>query len=47
MEEITDKKSVIVGGYGEFGAPFTLIHALVQSKAKDLTIGAVHGGFRG
>ncbi|WBU53606.1 3-oxoacid CoA-transferase subunit A [Paracoccus sp. SCSIO 75233] len=38
IEQIPDGASIMVGGFGNSGAPFGLINALIEHGAKDLTI---------
>lgn len=44
LEGLDDKKTIVVGGYGGLGAPFTLLDGIAKHKAKDLHMIALHGG---
>src|SRR3989442_15946097 len=44
LADVKDGSTVMIGGFGTAGMPFTLIDALIAQGAKDLTIVANNAG---
>src|SRR5262249_42190425 len=44
LRDVRDGASVMIGGFGTAGMPFTLIDALIEQGASDLTIVANNAG---
>ena len=44
LTDVKDGSTVMIGGFGTAGMPFTLIDALIAQGAKDLTIVANNAG---
>ena len=44
MSDVFDGAVIMLGGFGEAGSPVELIHGLIDTKCKDLTIIANNAG---
>ena len=44
LSDVFDGATIMVGGFGEAGSPVELIHGLIDTKCKDLTIIANNAG---
>ena len=44
LSDVFDGATIMVGGFGEAGSPIELLHGLIDSGAKDLTIIANNAG---
>ena len=44
MADVFDGAVIMLGGFGEAGSPVELIHGLIDTKCKDLTIIANNAG---